>query len=332
MSRRTWLLWFTAFALIAALLAIWSRKGGNQLLVPQKVIENSSTPQSESTIADSVTPSPAAPVLNRSERTQLLLDAANVNINFWGKVVDEAGIGLSGVHIEYYIQRAGRLESNGSIAEDSVRSSVDTNADGLFSILNVNGTTLSFEGFVKAGYEVSSNQRRVFGYFGTPAVHVPKSQSPHVFILQTKAILGEVSSIRKEIRMPWDGTPIRLDLDSGNVSPSGMLELTATRTALTGRFGWHVSLSIYGGEVQEAKEGTALIAPENGYLPTWQYGYEINANSWRFAHDVNIYYKINGMFGRLKLQIYADATPNDVSVYLERFVNSSGGRNVEKRQ
>ena len=140
---------------------------------------------------------------------------------------------------------------------------------------------------------------------------------------------NDVSSISQQLRLPWDGKAIRIDLESGNPSPSGKLVLTASRTASTGRFGWSFSLAIDGGELKEAEPGAALVAPENGYLAVWQFRYASDANPWRFSRDANVYYRLNSKFGRLKLQIYADASPTDVSIHFEKFVNNSGGRNTE---
>lgn len=319
------------FALIATFVALWMRSGNNHSnSETTSAMETSAKAASSKTISS--TPATLQSPFDRADRTLALLEAANVPITFWGKVVDEAGVGIPGVSIMYRIHRAGRLEANGAITEDGVKASLASSANGLFSIMNARGTTLSIEGFTKDGYELSANQHNVFGYSGTPALHTPNQQSPQIFMMRSNKTQIDVSSISRQIRMPWDGKALRIDLDSGNPSPSGKLVLTANRTALTGRFGWSLSIAIDGGEVREAEKGTAFIAPENGYLPIWQCRYAADANPWRFGHDANVYYRLNGKYGRIKVQIYADAGPNDVSLYLERFVNNSGARNTEGRQ
>lgn len=331
MRKRSLLIGLAVFVVAMAFVALWMRRSQNQIdLLP---------PSSKESVSKAVSPKPSFPIpaasqgsVDRAERTRELLDAGNVPITFWGKVIDEDKAGISGVIIKYRIQRAGRLEADGTIAEDGLLASISSNTDGSFSITNASGTTLSMIDFTKEGYELSANQNSVFGYYGTPVMHTPKQESPQVFVMRLNKTQNDVSSTSQQLRLPWDGKAIRIDLDSGNPSPSGKLLLTASRTASTGRFGWSLTLAIDGGELTEAEPGTALIAPEMGYRPVWQCRYEPDANPWRFSRDANVYYKLNGKFGRLKLQIYADAGPNDVSLYFEAFANNRGRRNTEGRQ
>jgi hypothetical protein len=321
------------FVVVTPFVAMWMRR--NQIQIDSSPLSSKESVSEAASTKPSLPPIPATSQgsVDRAERTRALLNAGNVAITFWGKVIDEDGAGIPGVIIKYRIQRAGRLEADGTIAEDGILASISSNADGSFSITNASGTTLSMVDLTKEGYEeLSSNQNKVFGYYGTPVLHMPKQQSPQVFMMRSNKKQNDVSSVSQQLRLPWDGKAIRIDLDSGNPSPSGKLVLTASRTASTGRFGWSLTLAIDGGELTEAEPGTALFAPENGYSPVWQCRYEPDANPWRFSRDANVYYRIHGKFGRLKLQIYADAGPNDVSLYIEQFVNNGGGRNTEGRQ
>lgn len=331
MTKRPLLIGLVVFVVVAAFVALWMRTDKNRIDSPPPPSKETG---SKAASTKPISPIPATPQdsVDRAERTRALLNAGNVAITFWGKVIDEIGAGIPGVIIKYRIQRAGRLEANGTIADDGLQASLSSNADGSFSITNASGTTLSMVDFTKDGYELSANQNSVFGYYGTPALHTPKQQSPQVFMMRSNKTQVDVSSIRQQLRLPWDGKAIRIDLDNGSPSPSGKLVLTASRTASTGRFGWSLALAIDGGDLKEAEQGTALVAPENGYLPVWQCRYAPDANPWRFSRDANVYYRINGKFGRLNLQIYADAGPSDVSIHFERFINNSGGRNTEGRQ
>jgi hypothetical protein len=331
MTKRSILIGLVVLLILAAFIVVrisghHDRIGSENPASPDSALISSAPKQ------DLPRPTSSQTVLDKAERTRALLTAGNVAINFWGKVVDEGGVGIPGVLIEYRIIRAGRLDANGTIAEDGLHASISSVADGLFSVSAVSGTTLSILNLTKEGYTPSPSNNLVFGYSGTPSVHTPIKQAPHVFVVRSIKSESDVSSISQQLRLPWDGKAMRIDLDSGSPSPSGNLVLTASRTASTGRFGWSFALAIDGGDLKEAELGTALFAPENGYLPLWQCRYEPDSNPWRFSRDANVYYRINGKFGRLKLQIYADAGPSDVSVHFERFVNSSGGRNTEGNQ
>lgn len=320
--KRSLLIGLVVLAVVVAFVTMWMTSDENQ--------SDSLTPPSKEDKAKSPNPFPQVS-LDRAVRTRALLNAGNVPITFWGKVVDESGVGIIGVNIKYRIQRAGRLAVGGTIVEDGILASLLSNQDGSFSITNTSGKILSMVEFTKDGYDLSSNQNVVFGYYGTPELHTPKKESPQVFMMMSNKTQVDVSSISQQIRLHWNGKAIRIDINSGRTSPTGNLIITASRTASTGRFGWSFALTIDGGEMREAEVGTVLVAPESGYQPSWDCKFSANANPWRFARDANVYYRMGRKYGRLKLQIYADAGPNDVSLYLERFVNTSGGRNTEGR-
>ena len=263
--------------------------------------------------------------LVRENQRKQLIENTNVPIKFWGKVVDQDGKPLHNVIVKYRVQRASLPYGSGS----SIIGTVASASDGLFSIANVRGATLGMEGFVKDGYRLMQNQKVDFGYSRSPEIYVPIPDSPRIYIMAANNAQNNVRFISRELRLPWDGMPNRLALDSGTPSPSGKLVITAIRTASTGHFGWSITLAIDGGELKEAEKETALIAPENGYLPVWRCGYAPDAHPFRFAHDAQIYYMLNGKYGRIKLQIYADAGPNSRNIKLDIINNISGGKNTE---
>lgn len=311
------------FVLASACVAMWMMSGRKQIIsseVPTgEAVSNATTVAHDMSVVKT----------DRAERMREWLSAANVNITFWGKVADESGAGIPGAVIKYRIQRAGRLEAGHTMSVDNITSSTRSDANGLFSINNARGTSFSVMDITKEGYKIGSSQDLTFGYFGMPDTHNPKNKSPQVFTMISNGKHGDIGILSTELRLLWNGEAVRIDLNSGNPTSSGELVVTASRTASTGRFGWSLTLAIDGGGLKEAEAGKALIAPEGGYSSVWQCRYEPDANPWRFARDVNVYYKLNGVFGRMELQIYADAGPDDVSIHLRKFVNNSGGRNTD---
>ena len=172
MKKRPLLFGLVVLIVSIVFVAVWMRRTENQTY-------SSPLPSKGSVLgAASAKPSLAVPAtsqgsVDRAERTRALLNAGNVPITFWGKVIEEDGAGIPDVIIKYRIQRAGRLEANGTIAEDGFQASIASNAVDEFSITNASGTTLSMVDLTKEGYELSSNQNSVFGYYGTPALHTP---------------------------------------------------------------------------------------------------------------------------------------------------------------
>jgi len=274
-------------------------------------------------------PAPASLLQDRIQRARSFLEGGNVPVAFWGKVVDGSGSEVPGVSIKYNIRRAGLLNFVGGVSEDVVRGNVFSAADGTFKITGQSGTTLSLEKFEKGGYELYANQNVTFGYAGISPVYVPNKHIPLVFSMRSITKPSAVKKSDGEIRLRWDGAPVRVDINTCKLSKNGELVLTPSRNGASGRFDWSLTAAIENGELVEANPGTAFIAPADGYLESWKCGYSAKERVWRFANDVNLFYRTKGVVGRLKLQIYADAGPSDVSLYLESFVNASGGRDTD---
>jgi hypothetical protein len=192
------------FVVVTPFVAMWMRR--NQIQIDSSPLSSKESVSEAASTKPSLPPIPATSQgsVDRAERTRALLNAGNVAITFWGKVIDEDGAGIPGVIIKYRIQRAGRLEADGTIAEDGILASISSNADGSFSITNASGTTLSMVDLTKEGYEeLSSNQNKVFGYYGTPVLHMPKQQSPQVFMMRSNKKQNDVSSVSQQLRLPW---------------------------------------------------------------------------------------------------------------------------------
>ena len=120
------------------------------------------------------------------------------------------------------------------------------------------------------------NQKLVFSYTVTSSLHKPVQQSPQVYVMKPSDSHADVRSWQQNMKLPWNGSEARLVLETGKLSPSGDLVITASRSGSSGRFDWNLTVTLQGGELYEAKENTALIAPETGYIPTWQSGFLAN--------------------------------------------------------
>jgi hypothetical protein len=267
--------------------------------------------------------------IDRAQRVRELLDRDNVPIVFFGKVVDSSNKPISGVKIKYHIRRAGILDVVGSIQEDIFKETAISAADGIFEISGATGMTLTVEGMEKNGYDLYPNQKLAYSYSGTSLIHRPTRDKPEIFVMRSSEEQTDVKSFRRQIKLPWSGEAFHVDIDTGLPSESGILIFTPYRSAVTGRFDWNLTVELQGGGLVQAEPQTAMIAPLEGYVRTWRCGYESKDNPWRFSYDANVYYKLNGRYGRLKLQVYADAGPDNVGLYLELFYNASGGRDTE---
>lgn len=268
----------------------------------------------------------------RSKKLRLFLESENVLIVFWGKVVDEMGTGIPGASIKYHVQRSGVLNAAGSVEEDVHHGVVTSGVDGSFEINQIKGMSLAIEGITKPGHTLLGNQKLGFSYTVTSALHKPDHRSPQVYVMGLNETRPDVRSWQQKVKLRWNDGEMRIDSVTGQLSPSGNIVLIPSRNGSTGRFDWNLKVTLQDGELSEAIADTALIAPENGYIRAWQCGFLANDKDFQSSIDTNVYYRLNGKYGRLKFLIYSDVDSNDVSLYLESFVNNSGGRNTEGDQ
>ncbi len=271
----------------------------------------------------------------RADKLKTMVQTSNVPIAFWGKVIDEGGAPLSDVRVSYHIQKAVLLGLSGIGPEQSALTTCATDTDGLFQVLNIRGVLLDFKDFEKDGYELMGNQPKTFAYSRMPEIHSPNQDSPKTFIMKSSKIRSDVRKVTGKFELPWDGTPIRIDLETGQLSQSGKLLVTSFRNAVAGQvrgFDWNLSLRIEGGSLQqEVEKEVVFIAPDNGYSGTWQSGSTADEKSWKSGYHGNVYYLFNGKYGRLNLEIYADTRAGEMGLHVDGFTNHSGGRDTEER-
>lgn len=268
------------------------------------------------------------------KRATSIFDALNVgqvHIVFYGKVIDENELPISNAIIDYQIVKPGGLLVTGAITQRIEKGSVSSDQKGDFEISG-SGESLSVTTVRKVGYRESQGHQLTFSYFGGPESYRADKENPRVFVLLSNSVDNTIQHLSSRLSFPWDGQPLKIDLNTGKVAASGALVIIAKRSGQNMNFDWQFSLAIEGGELQEVPNGIGFIAPSQGYHPSWECGYSAKAKPWRSGRDAILFHRINGKYGRLNLSIYADAGPTSVSLYLESFGNNVGGRNTEGRQ
>lgn len=312
-------------AVVVVMIAIWMmfRAPSEEEVVTRQRM-GVTVPESSETGQSSVVSPPAEE--DKFARMAEALKEANVLIEFWGVVRDQDGIPLPGVSVGYRVQTAGTVDESGDLVQHNPTGSIETGANGVFRLTNETGMSLIIESLVKDGYSMDPNQRLVFGYAGTPRIHLPEKGDPHPFVMVENDSIPQIAERRFELVLPWDGKPVRVDMESGEVSGSGDLVVTAHREPGKARFGWQVSVSVRGGGIQAAQKGKGFVAPDSGYQASWKCEFPSQSGEWRFGYDEQLFYRKADRYGRLALQIYADAPPGSVGVYIDRYVNPSGGR------
>jgi len=133
--------------------------------------------------------------------------------------------------------------------------------------------------------------------------------------------------------IPFDGTPIAIDIATEKKSPDGNLQVTLSRSPLDvprggQKFDWTAKIVMLHGGLLAENDPYPYWAPESGYQSSSEF--EMNSNSvpWRSTVAQDFYIRSShGQYGRMKLTIYANLTP--ARVRFDFWINSAGSQNLE---
>lgn len=115
---------------------------------------------------------------------------------------------------------------------------------------------------------------------------------------------------------------------------NGPVDLTITFTRSTSqsaRYDWGVSLRSDNGAVREVQEPFFFVAPEEGYMPTWEFSMRENRDPWRFGFTGKRFF-VRSRSGQAfsRLEISCDTSPDgDARLRISSMTNPYGSRNLE---
>jgi hypothetical protein len=248
-----------------------------------------------------------------------------VGIEFYGVVVDDSENPVPNAQVRYEIRSPGL--SMGIVSDDVKKGTTTTDANGNFEV-HGSGARLSFVSIKKDDLRMSEGDTLEFGFSGTPEVHKPDKAHRVKFTLLSINSYPRVKQIfDRGLKFPWDGVPFRVDLTTGERSDHGELIVTAIRTEVErNRYNWSVTLSIEGGEVADGTLINHAIAPKDGYSSSWRREATADVEPPWLGRKPVVFYKRNGLYGRLDLNIHEDSRENEPSIYLKNNVNTRGER------
>jgi hypothetical protein len=167
-----------------------------------------------------------------------------IPITFYGKVVDENGQPIATADVAFQWTNLSAKGTQGRQAQ--------SDAQGLFSIDNVTGKRLVVR-VSKLGYYASDSRNRFSFEYANPfeeIFHRPNPNNPVLFYLRKQRPAAHVASKSVEMVLSGDGTPLKLDLLSGKISPSGQVEVQAWKPwpprPMEPPYEWKIVLTIPG--------------------------------------------------------------------------------------
>jgi hypothetical protein len=248
-------------------------------------------------------------------------------IDFYGKVIDESSNLITGASVQFTW-----FETPLDDGQKTATSKSDST--GLFSIRGKRGAALEVR-VGKDGYHIPNPGFQAFNY-ALSGHFAPDPAEPVIFQLRKKGQGQELLRLKRNYRVPRDGTPVGIDLASGTAAAgeSGHL-VVQCRTADQGkrsgqRYDWHCRIAVPNGGLVESQGEFDFLAPEEGYGTSTDIVMPAERPDWRSDVDIKFYYRLpDGRYGRAAFSMVAGG---DHFCMIDSLLNPSGSRNLEPLQ
>ncbi|HTY88032.1 MAG TPA: hypothetical protein VMB80_11245 [Candidatus Acidoferrum sp.] len=345
MNKFSWI--FGAILLLGIFgVVFWLRpthQGGNPSLPKQQPVASPVLPQATPTVSQvsrvsSVVSNPVSDVKapavtnqdasqSRVETVQQALSEKNVPINFYGQVIDQGGIPVSGVKVNIYIRH---WELTQDAMSNPVRLEKETDSDGRFEIHDAMGDAIDLEMLQKQGYQLSPSAQRSYGpssgALEKPVIIKMWKQGPKERLIGGDKVFGIVP----------DGRIYTVDLLAGKKLEGEMIgDLRVAIARPNGvkprdKYDWSWKIEGVQGGIEETDDEFMYLAPESGYAPEARMELAATDSAWTPLVKKRFFIRSrNGqVYGQMQVEI--NSIYNDHSVIEIRYaVNPNGSRNLQ---
>ena len=270
---------------------------------------------------------PPVQSVERKAVVRKIQSALATPITFYGKVIDQNGDPVPDATVNY--GALDKFDAPGSQYQGK------SDANGKFSISDIAGAALSV-GVRKEGYYmIDGKSANAFAYGVGPDSarrEPPTKENPAIFVLQKMGITDPLVHISsRTYRIPRNGTPVEVDLTTGQVSVLGNLRVeTWTKDQAKDakqHYTWRCRISVPNGGLVERKGQFDFEAPADGYKPSDEIVMLQTAEKWQPQGQREYFVKLNdGRYARVQLKMIAQGNH---FFRLESYLNPSGSRNLE---
>jgi hypothetical protein len=246
-------------------------------------------------------------------------------IEFYGQVVDESTNPVAGAEVHFVWTD---LSPTGNSEKQAT-----SDSNGRFSLRNVTGMNLIVR-VSKQGYYAYQPFGAAFNYAGQDQNFAPDAASPVIFRLRKKGVAEPLIRFRKTFSVPKDGSPIQVDLVTGNLVTAGNAGMkvecwTQDAGKKPGeRFDWKCRVSLAGGGIQPCTEQFPFLAPAADYASSDEVDMTVKPDQpWQL--DVQRSYFVHTADGRYGRVVFRMIAHGDHFCMIESCFNPSGSRNLE---
>ena len=258
------------------------------------------------------------------EKMRADIEAKNVPLDFYGRVIDQDTNGLSGVSIAIRV-RHWNTESFGSVPIER-----ETDSNGRFDIHDVTGDAFDIESMGKEGYELEPNTKRAYGATGGSV------NDPVLFTMWGTNIHEQLITGEKSFQIVPDGRPYFIDLTKGTIAESGDADLKVwvnrpNQIVYGKSYDWSSETDVMnGGLLAETDSSSSMyLAPIDGYTPSFQFEQKIGSGWGNSTGEKRFYIRLNNglKYGRFTIEMmsyYNDQIPGMIRI--SYVLNPSGSR------
>jgi hypothetical protein len=331
---RVLLIAFSGLLMVGAIIYFWPKPVSKSLAQGNPSTEKSAASSSEALPprAEPQLANPGEPATKKSTpdngQRKAYLAAFLTPISFWGKVVDEKDNPVPGATVKL------GANSNPNPMEGGTRYERITDSNGLFSITDANGISLSVE-VSKEGHYSTEQSRGTANYVlkNNRDLAVPTADAPAIFVLRK---MGETVALirvaQRPVRVPKNGSPVEVSLRTGKPGAADRLKVECwtedQNKDVQGRYNWRCRLSVPGGGLIERTDQFGFEAPADAYQSVQEITMSQSTEKWKKGVDKEYFAKLPGnYYARFTFGL---TTGGEHFFVIESYLNPiSGSRNLE---
>jgi len=242
-------------------------------------------------------------------------------IVFYGRVLDEQELPVSGAKIDY---SAITIDATLTL-EGHIQATVYSDAKGLFEISGIRARDVGFQ-VSHPDYYSSGKNRTVVSYAGDRDRNIPATPN--------KAWVFRMYKKRKPVKLvnssggghaQMDGSVLIIKLDKySQIRAEGK---SSKPKVWDGKpFDWEVRLSVPNGEIMECTDEVTFNAPTDGYKPEFKISMSKDGKKWKTDIERSFYIKSGNVFGRVNVFV---STYHDLYLSVHYTINPDGSTNLE---
>ena len=217
-------------------------------------------------------------------------------ILFYGRVLDEKGMPVSGAKILY---SANTVDFTLTF-EGHIEAAVYSDTQGQFKISGFKSRCIGFQ-LSHPDYYESGKNRTLASYAGDRDPNIPDTpEKAWVFRMYKKRNPAKLVNSSGGGHGRMDGIPLSINLGKhGQIRTEGMWSKPQVWDGKP--FDWEVRLSIPNGEIQECTDEVTFEAPTEGYKPEFKVTMSKDDKPWTTELTRSFYIKSGNMFGRIDM-------------------------------